>query len=149
MDFNRKNQTGSNSQSLPPMQTGRSRESFMREIPTFQDVATLEIAFLDWCVSALQEYNAHAANVSKSLPAETIYLRDAAIDATNALTWAKDLEAEAEDWESQAMGILTESLTVAQAKGKAHQMVRVHKMLKRLSESGDRKLSALQSLMRT
>ncbi len=119
------------------------------QLSTFTDLESLEAEFTKWFnADFLPGFKQHGEKVSMPIPKEQMHWRSVAVEATDALTWSKDLEALANDFEEQALGIATEHLTVAQARGKCHKFIRVHKALKRLSESADRKLSALQSLLR-
>ncbi len=119
----------------------------MRLISSFATLGELETAFESWFTDHFQPaFKAHSLNISKPIPRESMYWKDEMLNCSDALTFAKDLAPDAEDFQIQALGILTENFTVAEAMGKCHRVVRVHQALKRLAESADRRLSCLQSL---
>lgn len=121
----------------------------MKEIATFQQFGDLEAAFDDWFNDTfLPEFKRHGGRVSEPTPREAMLQRSVMHEVTDALTWSNELQPDAEDFENQAMALATAQMTVAEAKGKCHRFIKTHKALKRLSESAEKKLSCLQSLLR-
>ncbi len=122
----------------------------MREIASFLDFSELENAFGAWFERyILQDYKKHGEKVNQPTPQDHILQRGHVTECADAFVWANDLLPESEDFSIQAMALATsQKMTLAQAQGKCHRFIRVHKSLKRLAESADRKMSALQSLLR-
>ncbi len=119
----------------------------MRPIASFSDLPTLEASFTEWYAQYIHSgLTEHGNKVVAEIPREQISWRPAMMECADAFTWANSLLPDLDDFEVQALGILTADMTLAEARGKAHRIIRVHKAVKRLADSADRKLSALQTI---
>ncbi len=119
----------------------------MRPISSFKTMEELEEAFGEWFNTHFQaKHTFHSEKVSQPIPREPQFWKGVMMEAADAMTWAENLANDSEDMEVQALGLLTESMTVAEAKGRCHRILRSNSALKRLSKSAEKKLSCLQSL---
>ena len=90
----------------------------------------------------------HGAKCSTPIPREPQYWPDMLLDFSDAYAWAQSLIADAADYETRAMALLTVDKTIKQAEGDCSEIIRWHRALRRLAESADRRTSVLQSAMR-